>query len=111
MVATSQQITVINNLINKIMGMIEIGESGHKRGSLGRAVKEFKETLYELKENFEDIMEHLEESGERGGMIYDEEYGDRYDDGRMYDNDPRMREEQMGQRRGVKGSGRRRYRY
>lgn len=88
------------------MGMIEIGESGHRRGSLGRAIKDFKENLRELKEDFEEIMEHLEESGERGGMVYDEEYGDRYDDDRMYENDPRMRTDQnMGQRR-----GRRRYR-
>lgn len=76
------------------MGMIEISDK-HRGGGIGRAIKDFKESLECLKEDFYTVMEELESMGERGeggGQSYgyrDEE--DRYD---------REYEERMGERRG-----------
>ena len=71
------------------MGMIEISERGRK-GGLGKAIR-----------NFKEMMEHLEGMGERDDDNYDEDYGREQDDDRMYRD-----RERMGERRGVRGTGR-----
>lgn len=86
------------------MGMIEIFE-GERKGGLGKAFKEFKESLECLKEDFETLWDEMESMGERGGQgggsygggSRGGSYGNRYDE----DED-----EMMGERRGVRGSGR-----
>lgn len=95
------------------MGMIEISERKREHGGVGRAIKDFKESLECLKEDFYAVMDELEEFGERdgggsyggggsrgGSMGYRDEYR------RWRDNDEE--DEEFGERRGVKGSGRRR---
>lgn len=83
------------------MGMIEIAEK-HRGGGFGRAIKDFKESLECLKEDFETLWDEIEEMGERDGREWDKEYNrDRERDDRYRDD-----EERMGERRGR----RRRYR-
>lgn len=94
------------------MGMTVYTEKMHERGGIGRAVKDFKESLECLKEDFYAVMEEFEELGERneggsgggssrgGSMGYRDEYR------RWRDDDEE--EEEFGERRGVRGSGRRR---
>lgn len=85
------------------MGMLEI--MSERKGGLGKAFKDFKESLECLKEDFETLWEEMESMGERDGMSSgggysgggNGSYGNRY-----YDED----EEMMGERRGVRGSGR-----
>lgn len=48
------------------MGMIEIAEK-HRGGGFGRAIKDFKESLECLKEDFETLWDEIEEMGERRG--------------------------------------------
>ena len=86
------------------MGMIEI-MGGERKGGLGKAFKDFKESLECLKEDFETLWDEMESMGERsgqggsyGGGSRGGSYGNRYDE---YDD-----EEMMGERRGVRGSGR-----
>ena len=59
----------ITNQNSNIMAMVEIfSERGHERGSgLGRAIKDFKESLEDLKEDFYTVMDEFEEFGERSG--------------------------------------------
>ena len=79
--------------------MLEISERGHERrqeGGIGRAIGNIMETLFDEMENM----------GERGGSYG----GDRSSMGYRGDDDYyRVRgdmEERMGERRGVKGTGR-----
>lgn len=89
------------------MGMIEIFE-GERKGGLGKAFKEFKESLECLKEDFETLWDEMESMGERngqgggsyGGGSRGGSYGNRYDE---YDD-----EEMMGERRGRRSRSRRR---
>lgn len=89
------------------MGMLEIFE-GERKGGMGKAFKDFKESLECLKEDFETLWDEMESMGERsgqGGGSYgggsrggSGSYGNRYDE---YED-----EEMMGERWGVRGSGR-----
>lgn len=89
------------------MGMIEIME-GERKGGLGKAFKDFKESLECLKEDFETLWDEMESMGERsgqgggsyGGGSRGGSYGNRYDE---YDD-----EEMMGERRGRRSRSRRR---
>lgn len=49
------------------MGMIEIME-GERKGGLGKAFKDFKESLECLKEDFETLWDEMESMGERSGQ-------------------------------------------
>lgn len=83
------------------MGMIEIME-GERKGGLGKAFKDFKESLECLKEDFEILWDEMESMGERDDREYDKMYNkDRERDDRYWDEN-----ERMGERRGR----RRRYR-
>lgn len=83
------------------MGMIEIAEK-HRGGGFGRAIKDFKESLECLKEDFETLWDEIEEMGERDDREYDRMYNkEREHDDRYWDEN-----ERMGERRGR----RRRYR-
>lgn len=101
------------------MGMTVLTERREGRGrGVGRAIKDFKESLECLKEDFYAVMDELEEFGERdgggnsgggsrggsgrgGSMGYRDEEDERYWKEREED-------EEFGERRGVRGSGRRR---
>lgn len=91
------------------MGMLEI--FSEKQGGMGKAFKDFKESLECLKEDFETLWDEMESMGERsgqGGGSYggggsrggSGSYGNRYDE---YDD-----EEMMGERRGRRSRSRRR---
>lgn len=100
--------------------MIEISERKRERGGIGRAIKDFKESLECLKEDFYAVMDEFEEFGERdggsgsysgggsrGGSGRGGSMGYRDDEDERYWKE-REEDEEFGERRGVRGSGRRR---
>ena len=90
--------------------MLEISERGHERrqeGGIGRAIGNIMESWKCLQEDMETLFDEMENMGERGGSYG----GDRSSMGYRgdYDDYYRVRgdmEERMGERRGVKGTGR-----
>ena len=83
------------------MGMIEIKSKEHG-GGIGRAIKNFRESLECLKDDFDTMMDEFEDMGERD---------DRYDmgdyDRKRYRDDREWRDDEpYGERRGGR---RRRY--
>lgn len=79
------------------MGMIEV-KSREQSGGIGRAIKDFRESLDCLKEDFDKVMDELEEMGERDNRW---DMGD-YDKDRKRSRDDREwgYDEPYGERRG-----------
>ena len=69
------------------MGMIEISQRG--RGGVKDAYDNFKESMKCLKEDFETLLDEMEEMGEHYGREDDRDYDRDYD-----------REDRMSERRG-----------
>ena len=88
------------------MGMLEISERGHERrnsGGIGRAIGNIMESWKCLQEDMETLFDEMESMGERAGK-----YGGGSSMGYRDDDDYYRRndDERMGERRGVRGTGR-----
>lgn len=105
------------------MSMIEVYSERKERGGISRAVKDFKESLECLKEDFYAVMEEFEELGERNeggsgggsnrgggsrGGSRGGSMGYRDEEDEYYWKEREREDEEFGERRGVRGSGRRR---
>lgn len=83
------------------MGMIDI--MSERKGGIHKAVENFKESLYNLKEDFEELLDAFDEMGERsgsGGNSGGGSYGGRGSYGNREDEDRYWRDDEMGERRG-----------
>jgi hypothetical protein len=85
------------------MGMIDI--MSERKGGIHKAVENFKESLYNLKEDFEELLDAFDEMGERGGSSGGSSGGGSYGGrggsyGGREEEDRYWRDEEMGERRG-----------